>query len=107
MARITGAQSILAFKLGTTGTAYATAVALTTGNLCPFSSFTYNENAQELSNSPLGLGKVMQTDIIRGNTEPSGTLEKVMGFNDPGIDMLAQFFGTAGSPTEQTPSRVP
>jgi hypothetical protein len=92
MAAITGAKKVIA--LGGLGSTFGTAQALGAGDRMEVESFNDSENTTELTANPIGAGTVMQTTSERGETAPSANIEMLAGYNDAGVNAIAQFYGT-------------
>ena len=98
--RLTGIQSKAVFKLGSTATAYGTAVAGGTGDRLR-AQISPNEQSQELAKNPIGSGLTMQDEVIAGRVTPVISLTMDAGYQNGADKLVAQFMGTAGTPTEQ------
>jgi len=103
--RITGTQTRAIYKLGTTGTAFGTAVAggandRIRGNIS--TSF----QSQELMKNPIGSGLIMLDDVIAGRMTPSITITGDVGFRSGADRIAAQFFGTSSVGSEITPAQA-
>lgn len=59
-------------------------------------------NESELVSRQLGSGNAMITSATKANTQPTVSLTMDMGFRNNADVILAQFFGTAAAPTQQT-----
>lgn len=101
MTAITGYQSNAVMVLGTTGGTYGTAVAASTGDKI-IGTVNDGTTAQELQRSAIGSGAPMRTETRKGRVTPVATLAGDLGFRNGYDKALAQFFGTASSPAEQT-----
>ena len=101
MARITGYQSRSILKLGTTGTAYGTAVAGGAGDRVR-AKVTNNITTKELVKNVIGSGLTMQDDIIKGRVTPAFNLEMDLTYGGGSDVAAAQFFGAVAAPAEQT-----
>ena len=101
MPAITGKETLVGLKMATT---YGTAVAV--DKLIACDSFTQSRNVEKLMRSPLGLNKLFETNMQQGRASPTigGTCK--VGFQNNVEYLLAQFFGSATTPAEQTPSQA-
>ena len=90
MASYTGANATLALKLGNT---FGTATALGAGDKLTVDSFSRSENVTALERTPVGSGDLMKTDSQRGKSAPAFTITGELGYNDPTVSGLVQFFG--------------
>jgi len=101
MAPITGKETLVGLKMATT---YGTAVAV--DKLIACDSFTQSKNVEKLMRSPLGLNKIFDTNVQQGRSSPTvgGTVK--VGFQNNIEYLIAQFFGSATTPSETTPSQA-
>jgi hypothetical protein len=86
----TGASTLAGAKRAGT---FGTAVAIGATNKLEVASLAFGENAQALRDAPIGSGLDMDSDSIRGATEPSIQINKVARFNDAGKVLTAVLFG--------------
>lgn len=92
MTDIRGSQKTIAMGLAST---FGTPVALGTGKKIEVESYNDSENTVELTANPIGGGVMMQTQSERGQASPTVDIELLAGYNDAGVEAVAQFFGTA------------
>jgi hypothetical protein len=90
MGAIKGSQKIIA--MGLAGT-FGTPVALATGKRLEVESFSASENTEELTSNSIGSGLLMQTNSERGSISPTVDIEMHAGYEDAGVEAVAQFFG--------------
>jgi len=104
MSAIKGTETNAVMVLGTTGGTYATAVAGSTGDkiTCQVQS---NISSQELVKNAIGSGLVMNEASLVGMITPMATITGDAGVRNGFDKVLAQFFGTASAPAEQTPTK--
>jgi hypothetical protein len=101
MASITGAQTNAIMKIAST---FGTAVSGGAGNKLK-AEITPNFNAELLKPRQIGSGVQMIQTATRGNFKPTWKVAMDGGYRNCFDNFLAQFFGTAGAPTEQTASQ--
>lgn len=99
MATITGNEAKLSIVKATT---WGTEPSASTGDLAQVNSYAVAESATELEGNQLGAGLGMLNDIERGNVSHEVSLEMVAGYQNKADVILASFFGSPTSPTEQT-----
>lgn len=93
MARLTGAATLIGFKLHSV---LGDAIAVGANDKLLVESIDVNENAEELRQNPIGSGLLMDSESRRGATSPSVTFNGKPGYNDAFIPILKQLFGTEG-----------
>ena len=98
MARISGAKTSAAFKISTV---WGTAVAVGAGNKL-LAEISPNFNVDEIVPRMIGSGAAMINAATRGNLKPTIDLTMDCRYRDCFANILAQFMGTAGAPTETT-----
>lgn len=104
MSYLSGINTRAALRLNAAATAWGTAGAVSTGDLCP-ATYSPSNSVQALMSSPIGTGRQMATDAEAGTVDYGFTLAGEANFQS-GLDRaLAQFFGTSGAPTEVTASQ--
>ena len=101
MASITGAGTNAIFKIAST---YGTAVSGGAGNKLA-AEISPNFNVETLKPKVIGTGSSMPKTATRGNFKPVISLNMDAGYRNCMDNLLAQFFGTAGAPAEQTASQ--
>jgi hypothetical protein len=72
---------------------FATPVACGANDKIECDSFDFNENAEQLRDVGIGSGLDMDSDAVRGATEPGGQISKVVRFNDAAMMLKALLFG--------------
>ncbi len=101
MAAISGAQTNAIYKIATT---FGTAVSGGAGNKLK-AEITPAFNSEILKPRQVGSGASMIQSAPRGNFKPSVNLTMDAGYRNCMDFILAQFFGTAPAPVEQTGSQ--
>lgn len=96
MAEITGSNATAALKVAST---FGTAVAVGAGDKMVFESLTPSYGGEVLQANPLGSGDIMTQVAQKGAFSPTTTIEKNLGYNDPGWAAVAQMFGGASVAT--------
>lgn len=89
MGAIPGANSTVALKLGST---FGTASSVGAGDKWPV-RVSRNENVTPLERTLIGSGDIMKANAARGKTSPTVSVEGELGYNDPSIAAIRQFFG--------------
>lgn len=102
MASITGAGTNAIAKIAPT---YGTAVSGGAGNKLA-AEITPSFNVEELTPKVIGTGTSMPKTATRGNFKPTINLAMDAGYRNCMDNLIAQFMGTAGAPTEQTASQA-
>lgn len=102
MAAISGKTTNLAFDISELADTYGTAEAVTAKTVVD--SFSWSENPEELIDEGIGSGGFLATNALAANQKPTISIAGKIGYNNGFPHILAQFFGTAGTPTEQTVS---
>ena len=97
MGSITGAATVIGFKKSTT---WGTETVVGTGDKLEVESLSQSENAEELTANPIGAGTSMATESRRGAKAPSMEVETLMGYENAGLAVVGQFFGTDTVATE-------
>jgi hypothetical protein len=90
MAEIPGSQAVVGLKVATT---FNTATTITTGDKLQFEGLTPNKSGTVLTSNPLGTGTLMVNNAQRGQADDSIAIDKLLGYNDPGLAAIGQFFG--------------
>ena len=98
MARITGGDMLIGYKTAST---FGTAVQIGAGDGFSFDSLNHSTNPSELSSAPKGAGIAMLRDAIQGADAPSITVDAKPTYANGLTAAMADFFGTASSPSEQ------
>lgn len=98
MASISGVKTNAIAKIGST---FGTAVSGGAGNKL-LATIDPNFNVEEIIPKMIGSGQSMINIASRGNFVPSLKIDMDGRYRDCMAFFLAQFFGTAGAPTEQT-----
>lgn len=101
MASVSGAVTNAIYKIGST---FGTAVSGGAGNKLK-AEITPNFNAEMLKPRQMGSGVSMIQTATRGNFKPTVKLGMDAGYRNCMDNIAAQFFGTAGVPSEQTASQ--
>lgn len=102
MAKISGAQALAGIQVAST---WGTAVAAGAGDKL-VAEITDSANESVLEPRMLGSGAYMVTTSTKSNTAPSVNISMDVGYRNNADTILAQFFGTSGSPSEQTASQA-
>ncbi len=102
MASISGMQTNAIVKVAST---FGTAVSGGAGNKFK-GEITPNFNVDTLTPRQIGSGVHMIQTATRGNYKPSLSLAMDGGYRNTMDYILAQFFGTSGTPSEQTASQA-
>jgi len=97
MGSITGAATVIGFKKSTT---WGTETVVGSGDKLEVESLSQSENAEELTANPIGAGTSMATESRRGAKAPSMEVETLMGYENAGLAVVGQFFGTDTVATE-------
>lgn len=92
MTEITGSNATAGLKVATT---FGTAATLTTGDKMVFESLTPSYGGEVLQANPLGSGDIMTQVAQKGAFSPTTTIERNLGYADPGWAATAQLFGGA------------
>lgn len=87
----TGANTSIGVKLHNTFDSYTAAGA---GEKLVVESFNPSKNPTELTTNPIGGGLIMQKDSDQGGYNPTISLEKNARYDDAGIALLQQLFGS-------------
>ncbi len=91
--KITGGETIIGVALTST---FGTAALAGAGDRMLVSQFNQNRNVTVLNDNPLGAGQHMaSTDSQQGGDSPTVGLTGDLRYNDPSLQILAQFFGGA------------
>lgn len=98
MASKSGANSNAIYKIATT---WGTAVTGGAGNKLR-AEITPNFNVDEVIARQVGTGRIMADAAIIGNYKPTYSLAMDGGYRNCMDNIIAQFLGTAGAPTEVT-----
>lgn len=98
MASVSGAKSNAILKVAST---WGTAVSGGAGNKLK-AEITPNFNVEELTAKQIGSGISMAQYVTRGNIKPTISLAMDAGYRNCMDNVIAQFMGTAGAPSEQT-----
>ena len=101
MASISGAQTNMGVKIATT---WGTAVACGTANRF-VAEVTPNFNVNELTSRTIGSGAYMLSSATRGNFIPTVSVVGDMGYRNNCDVIIAQLWGTSGTPSEVTASQ--
>lgn len=101
MAAISGKETLLGLKVSST---WGTEVAV--DKLISFASFEPGKSVSALQDNPNGLNRSMLDSQQRGAEDIRPTVSANIGYKSNHEYMLAQFMGTSGAPSEQTPSQA-
>lgn len=96
MAAKTGADTAIGFKLNSAG-AFDGHRQAGAGDLLAVQSFDHSKGVDELRANPIGLGIQMDEDSFPGSLNPTMSFPKIARYDDAGIAILAQLFGTANT----------
>ena len=91
MAAITGSDTVVGLKLGST---FGTAVAIGAGDVFYCEGISKNESTTELTTQSIGAGTVMTTQSDKGFTTTSVPINGYAGYEDSRLAGLGQLFGT-------------
>lgn len=101
MTSVSGSRTNAIYKIGGT---FGTAVSGGAGNKLR-SEITPNFNVDVLKPRQIGTGNLIALSATRGNLKPTLQLAMDAGYRNCMDFILAQFFGTASAPAEQTASQ--
>lgn len=96
MAAKTGADTAIGYRLNSAG-AFDGHRQASTGDLLAVQSFDHSKGVDELRANPIGLGIQMDRDSFPGNVNPTISFPKIARYDDAGVALLAQLFGTANT----------
>ncbi len=102
MASIAGHESFAAVQVATT---WGTAVAAGAGDKFP-GVIKFDANPTVLQARTVGSGQYWGINATRGAYLPTASLSAELGYRNCCDVIIAQFMGTAGAPTEVTPSQT-
>lgn len=92
MTAVQGANALIGLNITST---WGTASQALSGDKLVVDSFTHGENAEELTENPIGGGLVMANSSERGAISPTVSFTKKLSVNDAGVEALALIFGSA------------
>ena len=93
MAAKTGADTAIGYRLNSTG-AFDSHTQAGASDLLIVNDFSHSKNQSELRIPGIGSGLVMDSESFPGQINPGGSLTKPARYDDAGMFMLAQIFGT-------------